>query len=225
MAIKKCQPGVVCVENVTMVFIICGILITVYLLYIFYIKPNSMNNIIIKEKIQYTEPNIYDTRYNLMPKPNYAYSNLPNDVFLNPYVPPLKDERYFTEDIARWRVPINMSTNPGAVDTSYRQVGLLTPFYKGGRHNNNNNNTINNGKILPLMGRPLFTNRDKWQYYSLSDQNNSIKLPVLKNGKSCTNEYGCNTLYDGDVIFVEGYKEAFKITMYDTDTIKYLPFL
>ena len=217
MAIKKCQPGVVCVENVTLAFIICGIVVTVYLLYLFYVKPNSGNKGI-KEKIQ--EPNIFDTRYNLMPKPNYAYSNAPNDVFLNPYVPPLKDERYFTEDIARWRVPINVSTNPGAVDTSYRQVGLLTPFSKGARHN-----TINNGKILPLMGRPLFTNRDKWQYYSLSDQNNSIKLPVLKNGKSCTNEYGCNTLYDGDVIFVEGYKEAFKITMYDTDTIKYLPFL
>jgi hypothetical protein len=111
------------------------------------------------------------------------------------------------------RVPINISTNIGAVDTSYRQVGIMTPL------------NGNNSKILPLMGRPLFVNRDKWQYYTMSDQNNSIKLPVSRNGRSCTNEYGCDKIYNGDTVYVEGYKEAFKITIYDNDTIRYLPFL
>jgi len=72
------------------------------------------------------------------------------------------------------------------------------------------------------MGRPLFTNRDKWQYYTLSEPNN-IKLPVVKNGKSCTNEYGCDNLYNGDTIYVEGYNDAFKVTVYDNDTIRYIP--
>ena len=27
-------------------------------------------------------------------RPNYGYTNLPNDILLNPYVPPLKDDRY-----------------------------------------------------------------------------------------------------------------------------------
>jgi hypothetical protein len=134
---------------------------------------------------------------------------------MNPYAPPLNDERYLIPEmlnIPPGRIPINISTNVGAVDTSYRQVGILTPL-----------NGVN--KILPLMGRPLFVNRDKWQYYTLSDQNNSIKLPVVKNGKSCTNEYGCDKLYNGDTIYVEGYNQAFKVTSYDTDTIKYLPFI
>ena len=134
---------------------------------------------------------------------------------MNPYAPPLNDERYLIPEmmnIPRGRIPINISTNVGAVDTSYRQVGILTPL-----------NGVN--KILPLMGRPLFVNRDKWQYYTLSDQNNSIKLPVVKNGRSCTNEYGCDKLYNGDTIYVEGYNQAFKVTSYDTDTIKYLPFI
>ena len=135
------------------------------------------------------------------------------DVLRDPYEPPLSDDNpMLFPPPSQYRVPINISTNSGAVDTSYRQVGILTPL-----------NGVN--KILPLMGRPLFVNRDKWQYYTLSDQNNSIKLPVVKNGRSCTNEYGCDKLYNGDTIYVEGYNQAFKVTSYDTDTIKYLPFI
>ena len=75
------------------------------------------------------------------------------------------------------------------------------------------------------MGRPVNTARDYWQYYSMSDQNNSVKLPLIRNGKSCTNEYGCPKIYKGDNIYVEGYNDAFKTTVYENDTIKYLPFV
>jgi hypothetical protein len=111
-------------------------------------------------------------------------------------------------------VPINVSTNIGAVDTNYRQVGLLTPL-----------NASPDGKILALMGRPLFTNREKWQYYTISDQNNSIKLPVIVKGRSASNEYGVDKIYSGDTIYVEGYKQAFRVTEYENDTIRYLPYV
>ena len=145
--------------------------------------------------------------------PSYPYTNLPGDVLLNPYVPPLSDNRYLVPNIPYippGTLPINISTNVGAVNTSYRQVGILTA-------------THSKGKILPLLGRPVFTNRDKWQYYTMSDQNNSVKLPVSQNGKSCTNEYGCNRLYDGDTVYVEGINQPYKATIYDNDTIRYIP--
>ena len=147
--------------------------------------------------------------------PSWPYTNLPSDPLLNPYAPPLRDERYFIPSgnyVPPGAVPINVSTNVGAVDTSYRQLGILTA-------------TNSKGKILPLMGRPVFTNRDKWQYYTMSDQNNSVKLPVSRNGRSCTNEYGCDRLFNGDTIYIEGLNEPYRVTMYDNDTIKYLPFL
>ena len=51
--------------------------------------------------------------------------NIPNDVLLNPYQPPLKDQRIFRTDSSDPRgVPINVSTR--AVDAEYRQVGILT---------------------------------------------------------------------------------------------------
>jgi hypothetical protein len=56
-------------------------------------------------------------------------------------------------------------------------------------------------------------------------KNNNIQLPVSRNGKSCTNEYGCDKLYNGDTVYIEGINEPYRITMYDNDTIKYLPFI
>ncbi len=37
------------------------------------------------------------------------------------------------------------------------------------------------------MGKSLITNRDKWNYYTMTDKNNMIKLPITHKGRSCTN--------------------------------------
>ena len=210
---KKCPPGVICIENVTMFFLVIIILIIVYLIYISFIKRENKQKIVVNVEKQ------NDPSYVISQQPNYPYNNIPvNDVLMNPYVPPLRDERYFIPEVVpvrRGMVPINVSTNPGAVDTNYRQMGILTPL-----HNNSKKD-----KILPLMGRPLLVNRDKWQYYTMSDQNNSVKLPIIHKGRSCTNEYGCDQLYNGDRVYVEGYNQAFKITIYENDVIKYIPYL
>jgi hypothetical protein len=200
---KKCPPGIICIENITMVFIIIAV---GFILMHVWNQPKQQTQkqeVIIKE-----EPRDVDGGWGggVYMRPNVAYTNLPGDVLMNPYAPPLRDERYL--------VPINVSTNVGAVDTTYRQVGLMTPL-----------SGSNKDKILPLMGRPLFVSRDKWQYYTMSDQNNSIKLPISRNGRSCTTEYGVDKLYNGDTVYVEGYNQAFKITIYDNDVIKYLPFV
>lgn len=210
---KKCPPGVICIENVTMFFLVIIIIIILYLIYISFIKRENKQKVVVNVEKQ------NDPSYIISQQPNYPYNNIPvNDVLMNPYVPPLRDERYFIPEIVpvrRGMVPINVSTNPGAVDTNYRQMGILTPLQ----------NNSKKDKILPLMGRPLLVNRDKWQYYTMSDQNNSVKLPIIHKGRSCTNEYGCDQLYNGDRVYVEGYNQAFKITIYENDVIKYIPYL
>lgn len=207
---KKCPPGIICIENVTMVFIF--IAIGLILMYIWNQPSRQPKNqqIVIKEESREINGGWggsgMDGGGSVYMRPNVAYTNQPGDVLMNPYAPPLRDERYL--------VPINVSTNVGAVDTTYRQVGMMTPLSGG-----------NKDKILPLMGRPLFVSRDKWQYYTMSDQNNSIKLPISRNGRSGTTEYGVDKLYNGDTVYVEGYNQAFKITTYDNEVIKYLPFV
>lgn len=201
---RKCPPGVICFENVTIFFI----LILIGLVFL-YINTQRVNNIeATKEIVVHEERPAF---LGMFPRPSFSFSNTPNDVLLNPYQPPLRDDRVFRTDMSDPRgLPINVSTR--AVDADYRQVGLLTRI--GGPE-----------MILPLIGRPLYVSRDKWNFYTMSDKNNMVKLPVSHKGRSCTNEYGCDNLYNGDVVYVEGYNDTFKVTMYDNQVMRYIPYL
>lgn len=127
--------------------------------------------------------------------------NIKESSLSDPYNPPLKPIQ---------GIPINQRTQ--GVESSYAQVGILT------RENGAET-------ILPLMGKSLLSNRDKWQFYTMSDKNNSVRLPITYNGKSCTNEYGCDNLFNGDTVYVEGYNDAFQVTMYENNSLKYIPVL
>ena len=220
---RKCPPGVLCIENFTSLLFIIIIIIIGWFIFVSYQNQNRNKNrnqdqgynqrtteILVAEP-NYPYNNLYNNLYNSLR--SSFIDNVPvNNVLTNPYEAPYKDERYFVPTIQK--IPINVSTNVGAVDTSYRQMGILTPL---------NGTTTNN--ILPLMGRPLYTNRQKWQYYTISNQHNNVKLPISVKGKSALNDYGVDELYNGDTVYVEGYNDAFKATVYENSTIKYLPFL
>ena len=205
---SRCRPGVICIENTSLFLIFLLILIILGFIYMNYSKPVTIkdtNNIRIETREQ-PAGGYYNTLI-----PSWPYNNLPGkDVLLNPYSPPLSDERYFVPNV----VPINVPTNIGAVNTSYRQMGILTPFRESSED-----------KILPLMGRPLFVNRDKWNYYTISNQHNNVKLPIIFKKKNGLNDYGVDQIYNGDIVYVEGYQHSFKATIYENDTIRYLPFL
>jgi hypothetical protein len=200
---KKCPPGVICIENVTIIILFIIIGIVIYIIHLQMYKNNK--GVVINNNNDPMPMPLYNSLI-----PSYPYNNLPPNVLQNPYVPPLSDNRYFIQR----PVPINVSTNIGAVDTEYRQMGILTPL-----------NGPNKDNILPLMGRPLFVNRQKYQYYTISNQHNNVKLPVSVKGRSGTNEYGVDQVFDGDTVYIEGYNSAFKVTIYDNDTVKYIPFL
>jgi hypothetical protein len=206
--VKRCPPGVICFENYTIFFIFVALFIFVYL---YFMKlPASHGNK--PTSVRFMEqPSVTVERVPMLrPRPGFGYNTTPDDILLNPYAPPLNDERYVipSRDVRRG-IPINVKTQGG--DAAYRQVGILT-------------STNNREQILPLMGRPLITNRDNWQYYTMSEKNN-IKLPVSRGNKSCTNEYGCDKLYDGDNVYIQGYNDVFNATIYDNDTIQYIPYL
>jgi hypothetical protein len=214
---RKCPPGVICFENITLVmfFIIASIII-----YLAYYRSTSNND-------GGTNSNIGNTRNNndstngviissmgggnggyldLMPRIGSGYTRGPADVLLNPYTPPLRDDRYINMGFGGGGggggggIPINVPTR--SVNSAYRQVGILT--------------RVNGAEtILSLMGRPLFPSQDKWQFYTMSDKNQSVKLPVTYKKRSCTSDQGCDNIYNGDTVYVEGYNDAFKATIYD----------
>ena len=238
---RKCPPGVICFENTTIVvfLIITGIIL--YLAYMqfgnnssgygsgsgsasatIYENDPSRNGV-------YTYPPAYGAVggnfLDLIPRyggGGGGYTRGPADVLLNPYTPPLRDDRYVgamgVNSIGLSGggggggvvIPINVPTR--SVNSSYRQVGILT--------------RVNGPEtILSLMGRPLFPSQDKWQFYTMSDKNQSVKLPVTNKKRSCTSDMGCDNIYNGDTIYVEGYNDAFRATIYDNAIQYSIPYV
>mgnify|MGYP006074652949 CR=1 FL=1 len=204
---KRCPPGVFCIENYTIFAIFC--ILFVLTIYIFFKMPNHASS---RDASQTSTTYIEEVPVSMSPfvraNPSLSFTDNQGDILLNPYAPPVNDERYLIpgQDV-RGVVPINIRTQ--GVDAAYRQVGILT-------------SQNSKEQILALMGRPLLTNRDQWQYYTMSERNN-IKLPVSVKGKSCMNEYGCDKIYDGDTIYVQGYNGIFRATIYDNDVLRYIP--
>lgn len=202
---RTCPRGVFCIENTTLAFLF---VIIVASLAVFYVKfGNNKKNIVFNMfKSNESENNPF---FNLMPRMSSAFSMAPNNILMNPHLPPLKNNHYFPSDSGDVRgIPINIKTN--SMDVAYSQVGILT-------------RDDAKETILPLMGRPLQTNRQKWQYYTMGSKHNNIKLPISKGGQNCTGEYGCDELYNGDTVYVEGYKDAFKVVIYETNGPRYIP--
>ena len=216
MAVKRCPPGVFCIENVSFaVVVVVAVAAVAAIAYLLRsqlqvpMQAQAHDQAYAPMQAQVLmqaqgHPSMFQSRA------NYGVSDAREDVLLNPYVPPLRDDRASLDIRGPAVVPINVSTQ-GTGTAAYRQVGILTRI-------------SGPETILPLMGRPLFRNRDKWQFYTISEKSNFIKLPISVKGRSCTNEYGCDNVYNGDTVYVEGYKDAFKVTAYDNAVMQYLPF-
>lgn len=204
---KKCIPGLFCIENMTLFLLIVIVILLIYVWYTQLVKP--IRNL---EKDQ--SKIIVVNSPNTNPLASISTRNNPMN---DPYAPPLKNDGiYYPTDSGDIRgipskVPINIETR--GLNMDYQQVGILT------RTNNSND------MILPLMGRRNLAGRDKWQYYTISNTGNlNTKLPISVNGKSCTNEYGCDQVYNGDIVYVEGYKDTFIATIYENNLFRYLPY-
>ena len=198
---KKCVPGVICIENVTLMLLIILLIVGFYTWYITYLIPSN------KLYSSITHNNNTTTKPILLPISSRQ------DEFNDPYRPPLKDNMYHPKNSSDVRgIPVNIETR--GLPTTYQQVGIL------------NRTNDANDMILPLMGKRTMAGRDKWQYYTVSGSGNlNTRLPISVNGKNCTGEYGCDEIYNGDVVYVEGYNDTFRATIYENGTFQYIPLL
>ncbi len=198
---KTCIPGLFCIENMT-VFLLFVLLITVvYMYYTHLIKPSLEKT----STTSFSQPIIIAPPINtevatthLIPIPTRTVDPLTD---IN--APPLKNGGFV--------LPINISTR--GPELSFNQMGILTR--EQGKDD----------MILPLMGRRSSTGRDKHQYYTMSNSSGNIntKLPVSVKGRSCTSDLGCDEIFNGDSVYVEGYNDTFRATIYENALYKYIP--
>ena len=119
--------------------------------------------------------------------------------------PPLRSDPHVVHG-----VPINVPTRGYAPDV--QQVGILT--------------NTDNDQILPLYGRPTYPGSHKWMYYTATDKFQSVKVPVHSSSRNCTDDLGCNELYDSDTVSVPAYGgRTFSATIYSLNAPRYIPFI
>lgn len=219
---KKCIPGVMCFENVTILLLVVIGSMVFYLYYI-HLTKNMANAAPSSSTTMY--PAVQPPPAIIMTPPAPASAIVSSDPRIdlsNPYMPPLKVDNALFGGFPSISTPmmpprqglvaINIPTS--TANTAYSQTGILTKQGNSGEQ-----------MILPLMGRNLLNGRDKWQYYTMTNGAGSIntKLPISVNGKSCTGEYGCDSISSGDIVYVEGYNDTFRATVYENALMQYLP--
>jgi hypothetical protein len=52
-----------------------------------------------------------------------------------------------------------------------------------------------------------------------------MKLPIIIKGRNALSEIGVDNVYTGDTVYVQGYNETFKVTLYENSTPQYIPFI
>jgi hypothetical protein len=218
---RKCPPQTLCIDKTFLALVALGLLCFAFGVqlyqhsgYVPVLKKRSCKNkyrttAVSEAAESVEEAESEDISLRVVPTRN-------TDVFFDTYVPP-RTPGTWTERHGQGhnhgRVPINISTSHERV--SFQQVGML-------RRKDDNDSLRERETILALFGRPLHRSRSKWQYYTMTDKNQGIKLPMTFKGKKCDNPYGCDEIFSGDVVHVDGFNDDFLVTIYDTQVLEYI---
>lgn len=114
-------------------------------------------------------------------------------------------------EVSRDSVPVYPEKLPKYSSAQYQQVGILTSEEQD-----------KEPIILPLFGRNIQNRYDRWQYYTASDKNTMIRLPLKFQNKDCEDDIGCNEIVSGDKLEVGIYQgKTFTATIYKKDAPRY----
>jgi len=104
----------------------------------------------------------------------------------------------------------------------YQQLGTL---YKESNVNQDGSSpgSNNDPNILPLYGKPTYRGSNHYNYYTMTA--NNVKIPISKNKTDCTDDRGCQEIYDGDIILLPEYNGNFKVKIYNYDKPRYIPYV
>lgn len=83
--------------------------------------------------------------------------------------------------------------------------------------------TTSSGELLPLYGRRLASRSDRFNYYTRTDTNNPIPLPIRHKKRDCQDDVGCDELYDGDNVEISPTKQSGNVTIYRFNGPTYIP--
>ena len=214
-----CPPGFYCMDFNTVCFGMLVVLLTITVLGCIYKvvsenkpkkkeKKSKQTVVIVEKQIRGEGPTQapLDPRFSPL-SPEQSYNTPPDRTFS---APPIAAGRGAY-------VPINTPTL-GYPDT-FQQIGVLTTA--GG----SDMSATPTRTILPLFGRKLVTNRNRWNYYTRTDGMNPVQVPVQFKRRNCDSDNGCDEIVDGDSVGVPLMGQSYTATIYRYSTPRYLPSL
>lgn len=225
--INTCPPGMICLDNNNLLIIF----ILLAVIFFMFSKNHSINlensnNKILDQKLKILEEKQHnlDTKIDESKSPNtdLVVVNKDRELMTDPLLPPHR-RNYYIEgpNYVTKGVPINIQTR--GYDGGYQQLGMLYRDDIEDKEKQIGNNTETN--ILPLFGKPMYSNSSKWMYYTSSDKFNNVKIPISYKGRDCSDDYGCDELYNDDQINIPAYNGNFKVKIYKFDKPRYIPYL
>jgi len=101
-----------------------------------------------------------------------------------------------------------LNTPTRGLPESYQSMGLLK---------------TGDGQLLPLFGRRVASRSDRFNYYTRTDTNNPVPLPIHYKRRDCQDDVGCDELMSGEEIKIVPTGQTAQATLYRFDGPTYVP--
>lgn len=188
-----CPPGVFCITPGILILLV----VVCFAGVLFYLKMEQnqqpVNVSVMTPPPQVTSV-VQDSRYSMAPRPQRIWDIAPEIPTRGALVPP--DGGYI----------LNQRTR-GFPD-SYQSMGLLK---------------TGDGQLLPLYGRRVASRSDRFNYYTRSDTNNPVPLPVQVGRRDCQDDIGCDEIMSGENVLIPATGQNAQATLYRFDGPTYVP--
>lgn len=213
-----CPPGFWCMDTTTVLFSIFVVLLIlggiIWAVSYFQKRNESPTVIVVESKAPTVSPQpLRETTF----ERKLRSTNDPRFHPLSPeqsfFVPP--DTGDYIVPAGLGALPINTQSRgyPGA----FQQMGALTA--PGGTETSGSPTRT----ILPLFGRPIDPNRNRWNYYTRTDGINPVQVPLQFKRRNCEDDNGCDEITDGDSVGVPILGQSYIATTYRYSTPRYIP--
>ena len=193
-----CPPGVFCLTPgilILVIVVVIGVFMYIY-------NPlHMMQPIIIPQQQQQPPVNV-----------NVMTSDGSNDLYARP---PRPQRRWDNgpEFPPRGMLPppdggYILNTPTRGLPESYQSMGLQK---------------TGDGQLLPLFGRRVASRSDRFNYYTRTDTNNPVPLPIHYKRRDCQDDVGCDELMSGEEIKIVPTGQTAQATLYRFDGPTYVP--
>ena len=198
-----CPPGVFCLTPGILIVLVAVVSVGVFMyLYnpLHMVSPSFMPPSFIQMpqqppvNVNVMTSDGSDGRYARPPRPQRRWDNGPEFPIRGMLPPP--DGGYI----------LNAPTR--GLPESYQSMGLLK---------------TGDGQLLPLFGRRVASRSDRFNYYTRTDTNNPVPLPIHYKRRDCQDDVGCDELMSGEEIKIIPTGQTAQATLYRFDGPTYVP--